>query len=69
MGDRQESVRPRKLARRWGTLSRETNTPEIHRMIWVEKDVKDHPVPTLLPPRCRVVWLERLLAKTEAKKI
>lgn len=52
-----------------GNLSRERNSPEIHRMIWVEKDVKDHPVPTLLPPRCRVVWLERLLAKTEAKKI
>lgn len=51
-----------------GNLSRETNTAEIHRMIWVGKDVEDHPVPTLLPPRCRVVWLECLLAKTETEK-
>lgn len=50
-----------------GNLSGETNTPEIHRMIWVGKDVEDHPVPTSLPPRCRVVWLERFLVKTETK--
>lgn len=67
MGDSWESVRPRKLARDRELEQRNKHSGDSQKDLgW--KDVEDHPVPTLLPPRCRVVWLEHLLAKTETKR-